>query len=125
MELNERSKNNLKGVNQKLVDLVNLVAKNIDTDLPNYEFIITEGLRTKEKQKEMVEKGLSQTMNSKHLFGNAVDIAVVLNKNVTWNFEEYKKVANVFKKYAKILNLNLVWGGDWKTLKDGPHFEIN
>lgn len=125
MELNERSKNNLKGVNQKLVDLVNLVAKNIDTDLPGYTFIITEGLRTKEKQKEMVEKGLSQTMNSKHLVGNAVDIAVVLNKNVTWNFEEYKKVANVFKKYAKILNLNLVWGGDWKTLKDGPHFEIN
>lgn len=124
MQLNERSKNNLKGVNSKLVDLVNLVAKNIDTDLPNYSFIVTEGLRTLERQKELFNKGLSKTMNSKHLTGDAVDIAVVKNGEVTWNFAEYKKVADVFKKYAKESGVSISWGGEWTNFKDGPHFEL-
>ena len=124
MQLNEKSKNNLKGVNSKLVDLVNLVAKNIDTDLPGYTFIITEGLRTLERQKQMVAEKKSKTMNSKHLTGNAVDIAVVKNGEVTWNFAEYKKVADVFKKYAKESGVSISWGGDWTNFKDGPHFEL-
>lgn len=124
MELNERSKNNLKGVNQKLVDLVNLVAKNIDTDLPGYTFIVTEGLRTLERQKELFNKGLSETMKSKHLTGNAIDIAVVKSGEVTWNFPEYKKISDIFKKYAKESGTSIIWGGDWISLKDGPHFEL-
>lgn len=123
MQLNERSKNNLKNVNSKLVDLVNLVAKNIDKELPGYSFIVTEGLRTLERQKQMVSEKKSKTMNSKHLTGNAVDIALLKDNTITWNASEYKKISVLFKKYAKELNINLIWGGDWGW--DSVHFEIS
>ena len=28
------------------------------------------------------------------------------------------------KQAAKELGVNIVWGGDWKSFKDGPHFQI-
>ena len=124
MQLNARSISNLSDVNQKLKTLANLVASTIDDELPGYTFIVTEGLRTKERQKELFDKKLSRTMNSKHLTGNAIDIAVVKNGSITWNFAEYKKVADLFKQCARDLNISIVWGGDWISFKDGPHFEL-
>ncbi|KLG58653.1 M15 family metallopeptidase, partial [Escherichia coli] len=36
----------------------------------------------------------------------------------------YEKIAQAFKQAAKELNTPIEWGGDWRTLKDGPHFQL-
>ncbi|MCI7343390.1 MAG: M15 family metallopeptidase [Fusobacterium necrophorum] len=115
----ERSIKNLKGVHP---DLVRLMKESIK-DSP-YDFMITEGLRTLERQKEMVRTGKSQTMNSYHLVGKAVDIALIVDGTVNWEFALYREVANHIKKRAKELGIKITWGGDWKRLKDGPHFQL-
>lgn len=89
-----------------------------------YDFCITEGIRTLEKQKEYVAKGVSKTLNSKHLTGKAVDIAVIVNNKITWEWKYYKEVADHIKAVAEEFRLKITWGGDWKTFKDGPHFEL-
>ncbi len=109
----------MNGVNSKLVILMKEAIKSSP-----YDFKITEGLRTVERQKELVKTGKSKTMNSYHLKGKAVDIAVLINNNVTWDFKYYKEVANHIKEIAKKLGYVITWGGDWKSLKDGPHFQI-
>lgn len=115
----ERSIKNLKGVHP---DLVRLMKESIK-DSP-YDFMIIEGLRTINRQKEMVRTGKSQTMNSYHLVGKAVDIALIVDGTVNWEFALYREVANHIKKRAKELGIKITWGGDWKRLKDGPHFQI-
>lgn len=119
IELNVRSIKNLQGVNPKLVQVVERAAQ-----LSELSFIVTEGLRTKERQAQLVAAGASQTLNSKHLTGNAVDLAAVVGTEVRWDWPLYSKLAATMKQAAKELNVSIVWGGDWKTLKDGPHFEL-
>jgi peptidoglycan L-alanyl-D-glutamate endopeptidase CwlK len=89
------------------------------------DFSISEGLRTKERQKELFDAGKSQTMNSRHITGKAVDIAVLVDGKVTWDFPHYQTVADHIKKVAKELGIDIVWGGDWQSFKDGPHFELH
>lgn len=90
-----------------------------------YDFSITEGVRSLERQKELVEAGKSQTMNSRHLTGKAVDIAVFVDGKVTWDFKYYKEVADHIKVMAILNDIAIVWGGDWVSFKDGPHFELD
>ena len=109
----------MNGVNPKLVNLMKEAIKNSP-----YDFGITEGIRTLKRQKELVAQGKSKTLKSYHLTGKAVDIAVWINGKVTWDFKYYKEVANHIKEVAKKLGYVITWGGDWKTFKDGPHFQI-
>ena len=109
----------MNGVNSKLVILMKEAIKNSP-----YDFKITEGLRTVERQKELVKTGKSKTMNSYNLKGQAVDIAVLIDNKITWDFKYYKKVADHIKEVARKLGYVITWGGDWKTFKDGPHFQI-
>lgn len=118
-KFSNRSLNNLKGVDMKLVDLMTEVLQKSP-----YDFGITEGLRTLEKQKEYVRAGKSQTMNSYHLNGRAVDIVVYKDGKVTWDLKYYKEIADIVKDTAAKKGLKITWGGDWKTLVDGPHFQI-
>lgn len=54
----------------------------------------------------------------------AVDIAPY-NNGINWNdLEAFKNLGELVKKKANELNINIAWGGDWKTFKDMPHFEI-
>ena len=115
-----RSKERLSGVHPDLVKVMEEAIKESPLD-----FSITEGLRTKERQKELFSAGKSQTMNSRHLTGKAVDIAVIKEGTVTWDFKEYQLVADHIKKVAKELGIDIVWGGDWQSFKDGPHFELH
>ena len=117
--LNERSKKTLNGVNEKLVRIVVKAA-----ELSPVEFIVTEGMRTVERQKELYAKGASQTMNSKHLVGRAVDLAPVIGGKVRWDWPPFYTLAKAMKDAAKELGVSIVWGGDWKSFKDGPHFEL-
>ena len=98
------------------------------------DFGITEGIRSEEKQKQLVEEGASKTMKSKHLTGHAIDIACFVDGEVTWKLEYYQIVANAFALACDELKVNLRWGGSWKvndfTLNeenkfiDAVHFEL-
>jgi len=89
------------------------------------DFSITQGLRTKEQQKVLFDAGKSQTMNSRHLTGKAVDIAVIKDGEVTWDFKYYQLVSDHIKKVAKELGIEMAWGGDWVSFRDGPHYELH
>lgn len=118
-KLSQRSIDRMAGVNADLVKVVQLAITRSPLD-----FSITEGLRTVERQKELVAQKKSQTMKSRHIVGEAVDICVLIDGKANWDFENYRKVADVFKACACELGVTITWGGDWKTLKDGPHFQI-
>ena len=118
--LNTRSLAALKGVHGDLVRVVKRAA-----ELSPTPFIITEGLRSMERQKELVAKGASKTMNSRHLTGHAIDFVPVVGGQITWKWPAFKPVADAFKQAAKELKVPIVWGGDWRTFKDGPHIELN
>lgn len=118
-KFSQRSLNNLKGVDERLVRLMKDVLS-----ISPHDFGITEGLRTIEKQREYVRTGKSQTMNSYHLKGRAVDIVVYKNGKISWKLDYYRDIADLVKKIAEHDGLKITWGGDWKTLVDGPHFQI-
>jgi len=118
-KFSQRSLDRLQGVHP---DMVKLMSESIK-DSP-YDFGITEGRRAIERQQQLVAEGKSQTMNGRHITGHAVDIAIFIDNKVTWDFEKYKEVADHVKKIAASLGISIVWGGDWKSLRDGPHFEL-
>jgi len=118
LRFSQRSYNSLNGVNPKLIAVATLALK-----LSPVDFVVTEGLRTASRQRELVAQGASQTMNSKHLLGRAVDVAALDGGTVSWNFELYHQIANAFKEAAGMLGVAIEWGGDWK-FKDGPHFQL-
>jgi peptidoglycan L-alanyl-D-glutamate endopeptidase CwlK len=118
-KLSTRSLNNLKNVDADLIKVVNRAI-----EITEIDFGITEGVRTPERQQQLVKEGKSQTLRSKHLIGRAVDVAAFVNGKVSWEKEHYVKIAKAFKQAAKELNVNIRWGGDFKSFFDGPHFEL-
>jgi peptidoglycan L-alanyl-D-glutamate endopeptidase CwlK len=89
------------------------------------DFTVGEGMRTLARQKELVAKGASKTMNSRHLTGHAVDlIALDEDGQVTWDWDYYHPLADAIKQAAKEVGVSIEWGGDWKTFKDGPHYQL-
>ena len=118
-DLNQRSLNNLKGVNPDMVAIVHRAA-----ELSPVYFVVTEGLRTVQRQAELVAKGASRTMNSKHLTGRAVDVAAFPNNKLSWELRYYKTISEAFKQAARELGVKIRWGGDWKSFVDSPHFEL-
>jgi len=109
----------LNGVHPDMQKVVHEAIKRAPID-----FTVLEGLRTKERQRQLVAKGASKTMNSYHLTGHAVDIAPLVNGIVTWDWKYYRQLAPVIKQVAKDLGVNITWGGDWKSFPDGPHWQI-
>lgn len=117
--LSQKSLDRMKGVDPKLVEIVKLAITRTPID-----FTVLEGLRTLERQKELVAKGFSQTMNSKHLIGKAVDLGALKDGTVSWDKSLYPQIAKVMKECAAELNTPIRWGGDFKSFFDGPHFEL-
>jgi peptidoglycan L-alanyl-D-glutamate endopeptidase CwlK len=115
-----RSKERLNGVHPDMVKVMEKAIKESPLD-----FSITEGLRTKERQQELFSAGKSQTMNSRHLTGKAVDIAVLVDGKVTWDLKHYRIVTDHVKKVAKELDIPIVCGIDWTSFVDGPHIELH
>ena len=94
---------------------------------------ISEGARSYEQQKKNVAKGVSQTLKSKHIDpdgtgpkkARAVDVAIIdADGKYDTNLKHYRAFANVVLQVAKEKGVKVVWGGTWKTLVDGPHFEL-
>lgn len=110
----------LSGVHPELQRLVKEAIKSAPVD-----FKVLEGLRSVAQQKINVRKGVSKTMNSKHLTGHAVDLIPLVNGRPTWAWPPYFRLAPHIKATAKRLGIQVTWGGDWKSFKDGPHWELN
>lgn len=123
--LSARSLQRLDGVHPRLVEIVKLAIQRTAVD-----FTVVEGLRTPERQRELVAQGASQTQNSLHLrqqdgYGHAVDLAPLVGGAIPWSdWEQFRRVADVVKACATELGTPVEWGGDWKSLKDGPHFQL-
>ena len=115
--MDARSERNLIGVHPDLVKVIRRAAK-------AGGFIVTEGLRTKTRQAQLVKAGASWTMNSRHITGHAIDVAAIVNGEVRWDWGLYPIIAKAVKAAAKDLGVPIIWGGDWKK-KDGPHFELD
>lgn len=124
--LNERSITNLNGVHRDLVKVVLEADRIAGQHVPSSAFIITEGVRSLERQKMLFAKGLSKTMNSRHLTGHAVDFApLIADGEVTWKTPAFLPVIAAFKAAAASLLIPIVSGSDWWTFKDHPHIELN
>ena len=115
-----RSRANLIGVHPDLVKVAKRAIKITEVD-----FTVTEGVRTKERQAALVAAGASTTMNSRHLTGHAIDVAALIGAEIRWDWPLYTKIAKAMKQAANELNVAIKWGGDWKSFKDGPHFELD
>lgn len=128
----------LAGVKPALAAIVKDAA--LRTTVP---FSVLEGLRTKERQAQLVKQGASKTMNSKHLTGDAVDLwplgpdgknlpsdaafprgsaAAKAADKALW--DGLREISKAMKAAAAVKGVKLVWGGDWKSFPDGPHFEL-
>ena len=119
-KLSRRSLERMQGIHPDLVKVVLLAIQ-----LTEVDFGVTEGLRTIEKQREYFAKGASKTMNSRHLTGHAVDLVAYIGSEVRWDWPLYHKIADAMKRAAKSLGVPIVWGGDWRSFLDGPHFELD
>lgn len=118
--LSKRSRDRMQGVHPALVGVIEAAIRTTPVD-----FMITEGMRTRERQAALVKAGASRTLNSRHLTGHAVDIAAMVDGKVRWDWPLYPRIAQAIKAAAKARGVALVWGGDWPRLRDGPHFELD
>tara|TARA_R100000234_G_C4928510_1_gene147394 strand:- start:94 stop:474 length:381 start_codon:yes stop_codon:yes gene_type:complete len=102
----KRSKQRLKGVDAKLVNVLNELIKIMDVT-------IIEGLRTQERQDELVKQGASKTKFSKHILGKAVDVAPY---PIDWkDRDRFHYMGGMIRGIAKQLNVPVRWGGDWDS----------
>jgi len=146
--LSGRSLDKLEGVNE---DLVNVVKRAIE--LTKIDFGVIYGMRTLEEQKKLFDAGKSQTMKSKHLTGDAVDLMAYVDGKASWELNLYDDLADAMKWAATEEGVVVRWGAAWhiddistwdgtmedammayidlrrsqgrRPFIDGPHFELN
>jgi peptidoglycan LD-endopeptidase CwlK len=146
-KLSQRSLDNLKGVDERLVAVVHHAIT-----ITKVDFGVICGLRTIEEQKGLVAKGASKTMNSKHLTGDAVDLMAFIGSRGSWELNLYDDIADAMKLSAQREGVAVRWGAAWsvpdirmwkgtmedamndyidlrrkqgkRPFIDGPHFEL-
>ena len=119
MILTNRDRKRLEGVDRRLVRVVEKAA-----ELSDIQFTVSEGLRSYERQKMLVELGRSKTMQSKHLEGKAVDLYPLTDDRKMINSGGYDRLARTMKKAAFELFVEIEWGGDWTKFVDKPHYQL-
>lgn len=107
----------LVGVNSRLVSVVRGVALIYPGRLR-----VIEGVRTKERQRLLVKQGKSKTLNSKHLIGRAVDVAPMINGQISWKWEHFTQLVDCARAVSADLGVPLTFGYDWGW--DAPHWEM-
>ena len=124
--LGTRSVGNLVGVHEDLQHVVYLAITTTKVD-----FTVIEGLRDRARQRELVDIGASQTMNSPHLTGHAIDVVPWVGGKVRWDWPLFYPIADAMIAAAIELDIRIRWGGDWNSdgifnerFRDGPHFEL-
>ena len=147
-KLSKRSLSKLQGVNEPLVATVKRAI-----ELTKVDFGVICGLRTEEEQRALVAKGASQTMRSRHLTGNAVDLMAYIDGRGCWELKMYDEIADAMKQAAQDTGAKIRWGCAWhiddirnwhggtmedamnryidlrraakaSVFLDGPHFEL-
>lgn len=117
-ELGLRSRQNLSGVHP---DLVAVVERAIQ--ITKQDFMVIEGVRNIDRQRQLVKAGASKTLNSRHITGHAVDLCPY---PVDWNdLGKFKAISEAVLEAAKELGIDVEWGGDWKKFFDGPHYQLS
>ena len=117
-KLGTRSLQNLSGVNP---DMVAVVKRAIE--ITEVDFTVIEGIRHINRQRELLKAGKSTTLNSRHITGHAVDMVPY---PVDWeDLERFELMAEAMKEAAEELEIPIVWGGDWKSFYDAPHFQLD
>lgn len=107
-KLSRRSLDRLQGIDERLQAVVKQAITLTKTD-----FGVIQGMRTLEQQKELVAKGASQTMKSKHLEGKAFDIMAYINGRASWELNLYDDLADAIKEAAIIVGCPIRWGAAW------------
>tara|TARA_B100000900_G_C20561342_1_gene709036 strand:- start:348 stop:800 length:453 start_codon:yes stop_codon:yes gene_type:complete len=146
-KLSKRSLSRLEGVNDNMVKVVTTAI-----GLSKIDFGVICGLRTIEEQRELVAKGASKTMKSKHIGGNAVDLMAYIGGRASWELNLYDDIADAMKIAADEHDVQIRWGAAWhipdlrewdssmqdamneyidlrrsqgrRPFIDGPHFEL-
>ena len=117
-KLGTRSLQSLSGVHPDMVAVVKLAITITEVD-----FTVIEGIRNINRQRELLKAGKSTTLNSRHITGHAVDM---VPWPVDWNdLERFETMAEAMKVASDSLEIPIVWGGDWKSFYDAPHFELD
>ena len=114
-----RSEQRLAGVHP---DLMRVARRALE--LSPVDFAVIEGLRTTKRQAQLLKAGASKTMRSRHLTGHAIDVAPIIAGQVRWDWPPFHQIAAAMKQAAADLGVPIEWGGDWRTFKDGPHFQL-
>ena len=116
-KLSTKSQERLMGVEPELKEVVYEAIK-----VTKIDFGVIEGLRTEEKQKQLVESGASQTMKSKHLEGRAVDLMAYIGGRGSWELNVYDEIADAMKEAAIKVDIAVRWGAAW-TVTDIREWE--
>ena len=120
-KFSKRSLDSLRGIHPDLRAVIEHAL-----DISPLDFVVIEGLRTKERQAKLVASGASKTMNSRHITGHAVDLLPIgSDGKAAFDWPLYHQLASCVKQAAAELGVKIVWGGDWTSFKDGPHFELD
>lgn len=111
------------GVNPNLMAVIKRAS-----EISGVQFIIGDkgGTRDQATQDQLVAGGFSQTRNSNHLTGNAIDLIPIVNgkPNADAAPQHFAEVSRAMKQASTELGVNVGWGGDWKSFKDDAHFEL-
>ena len=116
----QRSLNNLRGIHPDLRRVIDRALQDSPLD-----FVVIEGLRSVDRQKQLVASGASRTMNSRHITGHAVDLMPIGPNGPAFDWPLYDELGPAVKQAAEKEGVALDWGGDWKSFRDGPHFELD
>jgi peptidoglycan L-alanyl-D-glutamate endopeptidase CwlK len=100
----KRSRERLRGVNVKLINVLNELIKMMDVT-------VIEGLRSADRQKELLAKGATKVKYSKHMEGKAVDIAPY---PIDWeDRDRFYYMGGMLRGIAQQLGVKVRFGGDW------------
>jgi hypothetical protein len=139
MTLKPRDRATLAGVHPDLVRIVERAA-----DLSPVPFRVFEGVRTVDRQRENVRRGVSKTMNSRHIPGangvcHAVDLVLAFDVDGDGDVDgsdhwaspvsrhggaAWRRLETAVKSAARELDVPVEWGGDWRSFKDYPHWQL-
>ena len=146
-KLSQRSLDKLEGVHPDMVKCVKSAINYSKVD-----FVVISGMRSESEQRELVAKGASKTMRSKHLTGHAVDLMAYVGSRASWELNLYDDIADAMAQASKEHNVPIKWGAAWsigniaqwnsgmegamnsyidlrrsegkRPFIDGPHFEL-
>ena len=108
--LSQRSLDKLAGVDQRLADVVKRAIQ-----ITTVDFGVTCGLRTQAEQQRLVDTGASQTLDSNHVKGKAVDLVAYVGNRASWELNLYDDIALAMKVAARELKVPIRWGAAWNV----------